>query len=434
MDEYAEIADQHTWYGGPPHPLAPLPPAAARVPARRPHRARLGLTVLALGVATAGIAVSADRTGSAGAAGAAATTSAPAAAVVPATTTGGTVASSAAAVTPGVVDVTSRLGYANATAAGTGMVLSSTGEVVTNNHVVADATSITVTVVSTGRQYPASVVGTSASEDVAVIQLQGASGLATVPVSKAASSVGQGVVAIGNAGGKGGAPSVVSGSITATGRTITATDETGSSAEQLTDLIETDASVVAGDSGGPLASLEGTVISMDTAASSGGADSSGADSSAWGGSDSGSDGAASVGSAAHRAYAIPIARVLTVVAQIDLGTASSTVQIGSRGFIGVSVQDVGVGGSSGDGSGSAGGASAAGATVSGVVAGGPAASAGLQAGDVVTSIGGAPISSATGLTTVLRTTRAGQRILLGWTGSDGQQHSATLTLIAGPAQ
>ena len=155
-----------------------------------------------------------------------------------------------AAVEPGVVDIDTRLGYQSAAAAGTGMILTSNGYVLTNNHVIDGATSITATVVGTGRTYTATVVGTDVSQDVAVLRLSGASGLATVPLGDSPTvSTGDKVVAIGNAGGTGGDPTVVTGTVTDLNQSITASDENGTNAEQLTGLIVTNAPIVAGDSG-----------------------------------------------------------------------------------------------------------------------------------------------------------------------------------------
>ncbi len=168
-------------------------------------------------------------------------------------------------VLPGVVSIVSRLASQNASAAGTGMVLKSSGEVLTNNHVIADAAAITVTVASTGRSYQASVVGTNTTDDVAVLRLQGASGLATVPIGDSAKAgVGDSVAAVGNADG--GSPAVVSGRITALNQSITATDPGGGNAEELSGLIKTDVAIKPGFSGGPLVSAAGDVIGMDTAA------------------------------------------------------------------------------------------------------------------------------------------------------------------------
>ena len=141
----------------------------------------------------------------------------------------------------GVVDVVSTLGLQSAEAAGTGMVVTATGEVITNNHVVNGATSVQVTDVGNGRSYSAVVVGTDAANDVAVLQLDGASGLATVMFGNSTNvSVGDTVVAMGNAGGVGGKPSTAGGTVTALGQSITATDPDGLS-EQLSNMVQTDA-------------------------------------------------------------------------------------------------------------------------------------------------------------------------------------------------
>src|SRR6185437_12081488 len=107
------------------------------------------------------------------------------------------------------------------------------------------------------------------TDDVAVLQLQHASGLKTVSIRTATAKVGESVTAVGNAGGTGGTPSAATGQVTALNRAITASDENGGNPEQISGLIETDAAVQAGDSGGPLFNSSGRIIGMDTAASSG---------------------------------------------------------------------------------------------------------------------------------------------------------------------
>ncbi len=169
---------------------------------------------------------------------------------------------------PGLVDVNSTLGYEGASGAGTGIVLTSTGEILTNNHVIDGATSISVTDVGNGKTYKATVVGYDKSHDIAVLQLQGASGLKTAKIGDSSkATVGESVVAIGNAGGTGGTPSAAGGSIIALNQQITASDELGGASEQLTGLIEVNADVQPGDSGGSLVNSAGQVIGIDTAAS-----------------------------------------------------------------------------------------------------------------------------------------------------------------------
>ena len=219
--------------------------------------------------------------------------------------------------------------------------LTSTGEVLTNNHVIDGATSIKVTDVGNGRTYTAKVVGYNKTKDVAVLQLQNASGLQTVSLSSAGVQSGQKVVALGNAGGKGGTPSVATGTVTGTGKTITASDESAGNAEQLQGLIETNAGIQPGDSGGPLVNTQGQVVGMDTAASSG-------ISTTGFGSQS--------QQTATQAFAIPITEATSIASQIEAGQASSTVHIGATAFLGVEVSPAstagGAGGYFGNGDGS----------------------------------------------------------------------------------
>jgi S1-C subfamily serine protease len=305
-------------------------------------------------------------------------------------------ASVTAKVEPGVADVVSTLGFQSAEAAGTGMLVTASGEVLTNNHVVNGATSVEVTDVGNGRSYTAVVVGTDASQDVAVLQLSGASALATVPFANStAVSVGNTVVAMGNAGGVGGEPSTASGSVTALGQSITATDPDGLS-EQLSNMIQTDAAIQPGDSGGPLINTGGQVIGMDTAASNG----------------------YSFQMSGEEGFAIPINTARAVAAQIEAGKASATVHIGPSAFVGVSVQDT---------------ANGTGAEVVGVFDGSPAQRAGVTGGAVITMFNSRTVQSASDLTDALRAVHPGDRIQLGWTDSSGRQHVSTIHLATGPA-
>jgi S1-C subfamily serine protease len=332
-----------------------------------------------------------------------------------------TTSQTASKVDPGLVDVVSTLGYQNGTAAGTGMVLTSTGEVLTNNHVIDGATSIKVTDVGNGRTYTAKVVGYDETRDVAVLQLQGASGLKTVTFSSSSVQAGQKVVALGNAGGKGGTPSVATGTVTGTGQSITASDESSGTAEQLTGLIKTNAAIQPGDSGGSLVNSYGQVIGMDTAAST-------SPSTAGYQSQSGQTQAQTQG------FAIPISEASSIASQIEAGTSSSTVHIGSTAFLGVEISSASAGGYGGYGGYGGGGSSASsGAIIAGVVTGSAAAQAGLTAGDQITSVAGHAIASSADIASVLRNYHPGDKISISWTDESGQSQTATVVLTGGPA-
>src|SRR5215471_7575223 len=246
----------------------------------------------------------------------------------------------AAKVDPGLVDVVTTVGYQGGKAAGTGMVLTSTGEVLTNNHVIDGATSIKATDVGNGRTYTAKVVGYDKTRDVAVLQLQNASGLQTVTLGSTGPQAGQKVIALGNALGKGGTPSVVSGRITGLGQSITASDEGAGDAERLTGMIGHNAPIQPGDSGGPLVNTEGEVIGMNTAASAS--------------SGTGSPSQSGQAQTATQAFAIPITRASSIADQIEAGTSSSSVHIGATAFLGVETSPSGLGSTGGNCPGSAG--------------------------------------------------------------------------------
>ncbi len=316
----------------------------------------------------------------------------------------------AARTDPGLVDVVSTLGYQQGEAAGTGLVLTSSGEVLTNNHVIEGATSVTVTDVGNGHSYRAAVVGYDQTKDIAVLQLQGASGLKTVTLANSDSAaVGQGVVGIGNAGGTGGTPSVAAGHITGLGASITASDSGSGTTEQLSGLISDNAPIQPGDSGGPLVNSAGQVIGIDTAAST----------------STGFQFASQQTST--QAFAIPINEAVSLARQIESGAGSSTVHIGSTGFLGVEVMSSGSAAAQGVQTGS-------GAVVAGVLPGSAADNAGITAGDVITSVDGQAVSSPSALQSAMEQHHAGDRVSLGWTDQSGQSHSATVNLATGPAQ
>src|SRR6185437_9199100 len=295
----------------------------------------------------------------------------------------------------GIVDINTVIDFGQGKAAGTGMVL-------TSNHVVQDSTAISVTVVSTGKTYTAAVVGTDPTDDVAVIQLKDASGLATAKLGDSSKvSVGMAVTAVGNAGGTGGTPSAASGTVSAINQSITASDDNGSNAERLTGMIQVNANIQPGDSGGALyENATGTVIGMNTAASS----SSGRFSN----------------TTDTTGFAIPIAKATSIADQIESGTRTSTIHIGYPAFLGVQLA-------------SSAQTQSGGATIDGVVSGSAAAKAGLTRGDTITAVDGKAVSSPSGLSTIMTSHRPGDQVKLSYTTSSGQSQTVTLTLGQGPA-
>ena len=329
----------------------------------------------------------------------------------------------ASRVDPGLVDIVSTLGYQSAEAAGTGMVVTSSGEVLTNNHVIDGATSIKVTDIGNGRTYTATVVGYNKTDDVAVLQLQGASGLSTASFGNSSDvTAGDKVVALGNAGGKGGTPSVAAGRVTALNQAITASDEGSGNSENLTGMIETNANIQPGDSGGSLVNAEGQIIGMDTAASS-----SSEMSSPFGSSPSGQSSSSSSAQSQTQAFAIPINRALSIASEIEAGSASSTVHIGATGFLGVEV------GSSGNSFMPGGEQDSSGVTVAGTLPGSPAAQAGLSEGDVIDSINGHAVSSSSDIQSAIGQDHPGDKVSVAWTDQSGQTNTSTMTLANGPA-
>jgi S1-C subfamily serine protease len=308
------------------------------------------------------------------------------------------------AIGTGVVVVNTKLGYESGAAAGTGIVLTSSGEVLTNNHVIQGETSVQVVVPGTTHTYSGKVVGYDVSADVAVIQLSGVSNLKTASLGDSSkATAGQVVKALGNAGGTGTLTSA-KGAITGLDKSITVSNDQGGS-EQLAGLIETNAALQPGDSGGPLLTSSGKVIGMDTAAST------------------------SFGfraSTASDSYAIPINTATTIAKQIESGKATAVVHIGPTAFMGVQIASA-----VGNGFGAP---SSTGAVIAGVVASGPAASAGLAAGDEIVAVNGQSISSPSAITSFILTKKPGAKITITYTDQLGTSHVTTVTLGSGPPQ
>lgn len=292
----------------------------------------------------------------------------------------------------GVVLIESQL--SSATSAGTGMVLSSDGYILTNYHVVQLSTAIYVKVASTGNTFEATMIGHDATNDVALLKLNGASGLDTVKVDDDAVSVGDEVTAVGNSNGQG-YLSAAGGRITNTATTVTVGSELADSGEEtLVDVYETSSQAVPGDSGGPLYDGEGEVTGMTTA---GEQDSNG------------------TASTTLRSWAIPIAHAMRIVDQIEAGDESGTVSIGPKAYLGVNVEE------------------ATGALmITSVVDDGPAAQAGLQVGDQIVSVNGTPVTTQNALSSVLEALEPGDAATLVVTTLAGGDRTVEVTLGESP--
>ncbi len=298
--------------------------------------------------------------------------------------------------TTGVVTVHTRLAYSGGAGAGTGIVLTSSGTVLTNNHVIRGAGTIRVTVPASGKTYTATVAGYSVSKDVAVLELRDAKGLATVRTGNSNTvRVGDRVTAVGNGGGIG--LTVKRGKVTGLGQSITVS----SAGEPFTlpGLIETTTPLRSGDSGGPLLS-GGRVIGIDAAASGG---------FAYRGSAQG--------------YAIPINRALKIAGQIEAGRRSSTVHVGPTAFLGVALSRAGDGDEE-----------VAGALVEEIVSGTPADRAGIGPGDLITSFAGKRVVSAASLRKLVLQASPGQTVRVTWIDPAAGKKSAAVRLVAGPPQ
>jgi len=294
---------------------------------------------------------------------------------------------------------------AEGTGAGTGMIITPSGLVMTNNHVVKGATKISVVVPGHSGSYTAAVVGASPTSDVALLQIQGLSDLPTVDVADSSTlAVGQDVIAIGNAFGRGGSPTVSHGQITGLGRSISVSDGEGGSGV-LSNMIEMDASIHPGESGGPLVNASGQVIGIITAGTREGPGSTDL----------------TVG------YAIPSASALAIVNEIRAGHASASIIIGEPGYLGIGAQELdsqtaarlGLGVDQG-------------IVVTDVSGGTPADRAGITRNSVITAIDGKRVTTIDQLGVAIHEHGPGEEIKVTWVDKDGT-HTATVRLVAGPA-
>ena len=350
-------------------------------------------------------------------------------------------------VKPGLVDITATLRYTGQVFEGTGMVLNSSGLVLTNNHVVSGSTGLTATVVTSGRKYRAQIVGTDATDDVALLKLTGASGLTSVRVGDSSKvTLHSPVVALGNAGGAGGTPTVTSGSITALNRTITASDAGSGDSETLHNMLQTNARIAEGDSGGPLANAAGQVIGMNTAANT---------------QSFGPQGS-------NEGFAIRINHALAIAHQMAAGNGSAKIRIGQPAFMGIAVASTSSSAASSDDSpqqqlnqlnqtaGQFGGGinsngrclgngagnpvprsiapASTGTLIAGAFCNAPAAAAGLTGGDVILAINRQSVGAPSSLTGVLARYHPGQTVSVTWMDTSGQRHTSSVTLTSGPAK
>jgi len=373
----------HPRGGGDVPPTDPYPPLAEG----RPPRSRRGsgriVALVATGAllgGTGGVIAGFELTHGGGtnvtlgASGAAASPSTPSA-------NGQSAASVAAAVLPSVVVLDVSGGGQSDT--GSGVILSSDGYLLTNNHVVAAAApggTVRATF-NDGTSAAARIVGTDATSDLAVVKVD-KTGLRAAKLGRSSTlKVGNPVLAIGSPLGLSG--TVTSGIVSALNRPVTTGDSGGSggsgsgssSDTTVLDAIQTDAAVNPGNSGGPLVDMAGQVIGINSAIASLGS-----------GSGSSQSGSIGVG------FAIPVDQATVIASQL-IRTGHAT-----HAVLGVSVTDA----NASDGSSQA--------QLRQVAAGGPAAKAGLQAGDVVTAINGTPVSTTEALIATVRTHQPGEKV------------------------
>jgi S1-C subfamily serine protease len=348
-------------------------------------------------------------------------------------------------VEPGLVDITSTLKYNSETAEGTGMILSSDGLVLTNNHVIDQSTSVVATLVEGGRTYQAKVLGYDVTDDVALLKLQGASGLPVVSFGNSDQiSLGTPVLALGNAQGRGGA-TPAQGIINALNRSIKASDQGSGGTENLQHMLQTSALIQQGDSGGALANNAGQVIGMITAANT---------TSGPGGGTTG--------------FAIPVNTALAIAKQVAAGTASPAVYIGTPGFLGIILpqsaspdpQQQSIdeqqwlaqnnnGGGFGGGIGGRSGCienntqltapdriapARSGVLIAGAFCGTAVNDAGIVPGDVITSVNGQAVSTPDSLRSRTANYHPGSAVSIGWEDTSGGKHTTSITLGAGPAR
>jgi putative serine protease PepD len=373
--------------------LPPPAPAPAAAPPRRPRRGALAAGVVATSLVVGGAA------GIGGAAAWDAANPAPTSTAATATSTGrttspvvstpvgaatdGSVEQVAQQVLPSVVKID--VAGAQEAGSGSGIILSSDGQILTNNHVVEVAgSSGTIRVFfNDGTSAPAKVLGTDPLTDTAVIQAQDVSGLTPATIGKSADlRVGQGVVAIGSPFGL--ESTVTSGIVSALDRPV-AVGSDGAGNSTTYPAIQTDAAINPGNSGGPLADLAGHVVGIDSSIKTS--------------TSSSTEQGGSIG----LGFAIPIDEVMPIVDQMVKGETPTHARLG------ISVSDVA------DPTGTG---AAQGARVEQVTSGSTGAVAGLAKGDVITQVDGRMITGADSLVATIRSYRPGDTVTLTFQSGD----------------
>jgi putative serine protease PepD len=266
--------------------------------------------------------------------------------------------------------------------AGTGIVLTPDGQLLTNAHVVSGATSIKVTIGNDTQSHDATVMGVDTTHDLALVKINGVSNL---PVAQLGSSsdlkVGDSVIAIGNALNLQGGMTVTEGIVSALNRSIDAGGGATSRSESLSGLIQTDAAINPGNSGGPLVNSAGQVVGINTATS---------------------------GDAQNIGFAIAIDNAKPVIDNLRKGGGStssgSSAQQGNGAFLGVSVTD-----------------GQNGALVQNVDPSAPAGRAGIQQGDEIVSLGGQSVQSADDLTSAMQSHKPGDKVTITFLRGQGRQ-------------
>ncbi|MGJ9575656.1 S1C family serine protease [Actinotignum sp. GS-2025b] len=289
----------------------------------------------------------------------------------------------------GVAIINARMG--SGMGAGSGIVLTADGQVLTNYHVVMGSDAIQVEIPAAGKTYAASVIGHDEKRDVALLQLKDASGLTPAKIASTPAKQGDKVSAVGNGRGQG-YLTEIKGEVTGLGMDVRVATEDGLSFDTLKNMIVTDADVVPGYSGGPMMNAQGEVVGMNSAASQG------------------------TTSAQVYGFAIPIERALSIVEQIRAGKSDDNVTVGKNAALGITV------GLSEQG----------GVTVLAVGPNSGAAKAGVKEGDTILSLDGQSVSSPAQVAKQVRTHKVGDTITLEIARGGGAPQTIEVTLGESP--